>query len=209
MWVRFAAQIGPPRVLLHEGQIGPGDVVRPPKRGAQQLAGHQQVRYEVRPAPGPTPAKQAQAFLGLLHDPQGAGHRLVEGRGQGVGVALGPGPGELKISLDILGLQPPEPRGHQSHLRQEITPERFGLSHRGAASLLQLDHFLEQSQAQGGAVGRGGATAWIRPGLGQGFQESRVHVPPSVKLGARSACHGKFSRYLLLWAEVGTGSTIL
>ena len=75
--------------------------------------------------------------------------------------------------------------------------------------MLQLDHFLKQGQAQGGAVGRGGAAAGIRPGLGQGFQESGIHVPPLVKVGARFAGHGKFPRSLLLWAEVETGSTIL
>jgi hypothetical protein len=58
-------------------------------------------------------------------------------------------------------------------------------------------------------VGRGGAAAGIRPGLGQGFQERRIHVPPLGKVGARFAGHGKFSRSLLLWAEVETGSTIL
>jgi hypothetical protein len=75
--------------------------------------------------------------------------------------------------------------------------------------VLQLDHFRKQGQAQGGAVGRGGTAAGIRPGLGQGLQKRRIHVPPLVNVSVRFAGHGKFSRFRLLWAEVEAGSTIL
>ncbi len=36
----------PSGVLGHKRQVGAGDVVRPPPGGAQQLAGHQQIRYQ-------------------------------------------------------------------------------------------------------------------------------------------------------------------
>jgi hypothetical protein len=75
--------------------------------------------------------------------------------------------------------------------------------------MLQLDHFSKQGQAQSGAVGRCSAAAGIRPGLGQGLQERRIHVPPLVNVCAGLAGHGKFSRFLLLWAEVVAGSTLL
>ena len=128
VWVQILGPDGPPGVLAHERQVGPGDVVRPPKGGAQQLAGHQQVRYQVKRAPGPALGHQGQALLGLLHDPQGTGHRLFQGRGQRVGVALGSGPGELEIGLDILGLQPQERGGHEAHPGQEIAPGKSGIS---------------------------------------------------------------------------------
>ena len=147
--------------------------------------------------------------MSLLHDPEGTGHRLFQGRGHLLGVAAGAGLGELEIGLDILCLQPQERRGHQAHPGQEIAPGKSGVVLRALAPVLQLDHFRQQGQAQGGAVGRGGAAAGIRPGLGQGLQERRIHVPPLVKVGARFAGHGKFPRSLLLWAEVETGSTIL
>ena len=104
MWDKVLVPDGPPGVLAHERQVGPGDVVRPPKGGAQQLAGHQQIRYQVQGASGPGLGHQGQALLSLLHDPEGTGHRLFQGRGHLLGSPLGPGPGELEIGLDILCL---------------------------------------------------------------------------------------------------------
>ena len=92
--------------MVHKRQVGPGDVVRPAPGGAEQFAGHQQIRDQVKGASGPGLGHQGQALLRLLHDPEGTGHRLIQGRGHLVWVALGSGPGELEIGLDILGLQP-------------------------------------------------------------------------------------------------------
>ena len=114
------------------------------------------------------------------------------------GSPLGAGLGKLEIGLDILFLQPQERRGHQAHPRQEIAPGKSGVVLRPLAPVLQLDHFRQQGQAQGGAVGRGGAAAGIRPGLGQGFQERRIHVPPLGKVGARFAVTGDWPNFYLI-----------
>ena len=182
----------PPGGMAHKRQVGPGDVVRPPKGGAQQLAGHQQIRYQVRRTSGPALGHQGQALLSLLHDPERTGHRLFQGRGHLVWVALGSGPGELEIGLDILGLQPIKRRGHQAHPGQEIVPGKSGVLLRSLAPVLQLDHFHKQGQAQGGAMGRSGAAAGIRPGLGQGLQKRRIHIPPLVKVAPGSPATANF-----------------